>query len=420
MANFWERLRNSRLLKGAFLYAIVAALVAALGLMPNLREAPLTEAERAAFDLQMRSLRAIHPRALEDDVVLVGIVEETEARFQEPVALWHRHFARLLHALARARPRAVGVDVVLPERSFDKIVPGLDLAMMRALLDLKNATVLVYAQTVDSRGRIVDLQPNYRGIVAPANLGIDQQLRDPDSVSRYFGVLADRNGQEVPSLVSQMLRGMGRNPGHGFIDYSVGAPLEHIPMHEIQDWDDERLRRTFGGRVVMVGTLLGGTDRWRLPVKLLARDPGRRSAERDEPSDQLEYNQPGVLVHLQALRSELGPGLLQPLSQWARWLLCAASALAVLVHARPAIIMLGAALAPIVAFSAGLASIVTLQMLLPVASMVLCFWIALVVRGGIRRDRGDRRAHAHAAYLRRPGEPGRACARCSTATSRRA
>jgi len=53
----------------------------------------------------------------------------------------------------------------------------------------------------------------------------------------------------------------------------------------------------------------------------------------------------------------------------------------VLVHARPAAIVLGAVLAPILAFAVGLASIVTIQTLLPVASILACFWMALVARG---------------------------------------
>jgi len=126
MAKLWERLRSSPPLKGAFLLLIVAGIAAAFAFLPNPRESALADAERFAFDQQMRLLRAVHPRPLARDVVLVGIDEDTEARFTEPVALWHRHFAAVLHGLAKARPRAVGVDVVLPERTFDGIVPGLE------------------------------------------------------------------------------------------------------------------------------------------------------------------------------------------------------------------------------------------------------------------------------------------------------
>ena len=391
MAKFWKRLRSSAPLKGWFLFLVVALAAAAGALLPSPRgctepypsacPSPLADAERIAYDLQMRLLREAYPRPLEDDVILIGVTEETEARFHEPVALWHRHFAEVLHALAKARPRAVGVDFVLPERSFDAIVPGLDLAMMRGMLDLKRSTALVYVQTVDSRGRIVPVQPNYRNIVTAENLGVDQQLRDPDSVSRWFGEMRSRDGEVVPTLVSQMLRGLKRASGEGYIDYSLGVPLKFVPIHAIRDWDEDRLRRTFGGRIVLIGSLIGGTDRWRLPVKLLARDPGRTAVNAEEEGASQAYNQPGVLVHLQALRSQLGPGLLRPLPEWARWLLCAAAAMVVFARARPAAIVLGAVIAPIFALGMSLASIVLLQVLLPIASVLACLWLALVARG---------------------------------------
>ena len=381
MAKLWERLRSSPPLKGAFLLLVVAAIAGALALLPNSRESALADAERFAFDQQMRLLRAVHPRPLANDVVLVGIDEDTEARFTEPLALWHRHFGAVLHALAKAKPRAVGVDIVLPERTFDGIVPGLDLAMMRALLDLKRSTVMVYVQTVDSRARIVPVQPNYRNIVTDENLGIDQQLRDPDVVSREFGEMHATTGEVIPTLVSQMMIGMGLETSAGFIDYSLGAPLEYVPIHAVKDMGEEELRKRFGGRVVLVGTLMGSTDRWRLPVKLLAADPGRKAADQEDPSGRLAYNQPGVLVHAQVLRSLLGPGLLHAPPEWARALLCLAAALVVFVRARLAAIVLSALVAPLLVVGANLVAIVQWQVLFPVASVLACFWIALVARG---------------------------------------
>jgi CHASE2 domain-containing sensor protein len=136
MNRLWERLRASPLLKGAFLYVIVGALVVFLSLFPKPKDSPLADAERATFDWEMRTLRRIHPRPVTPDVVLVGIDDDTQQAFPEPIALWHKHLARMLHALARARPRAVGVDVTLPERSFDHILPGSDLALMRGMVDM--------------------------------------------------------------------------------------------------------------------------------------------------------------------------------------------------------------------------------------------------------------------------------------------
>ncbi len=386
MARFWEGLRGSKRLKGGFLYFVVALLVLAAALLPSPYEAPLTDAERLAFDLQMRALRELKPRPLAEDVVLVGINDDTEAAYPEPYALWHRHFARAYHGLALAKPRAVGVDIVLPEHSYDAIVPGSDLALMRGLVDLKRSAAIVFVQTVNRRGELVPVQENYtRGILGPENLGIDQQLRDPDSVSRLFSERASsQTGKPVPTLAGQLLRVMGRPVGEGYIDYSLGAPLEYVPLHVLVDrsGDAQWLEKQFGGRVVLLGSLIRTTDRWRLPVILLAKDPGAAiedGAARDEGT--LAYNQPGVLVHLQALRSMLGSGLLSPTPEAFRWLMMALAAVAVFLSVRPLIVIALAALVPAALAAASLATIYAAQLVLPIASVTATFWLALVARG---------------------------------------
>ena len=376
---FWDRIRASRRSKGAFLFTVAALIVAALALVPSPEESPIAEAERFAFDQQMRLLRKV-PRPLDDDVVLIGTNEETYRVFDEPFALWHRRFAAVMHALAKAKPRAVGIDFVLPERSFEAISPGIDLAMMRGLLDLKRATHLVYVQTIDSQGNFVEVQPNYRAIIAPENLGVDQHFRDPDGASRRFGRHFDeRSGREEPSLVSQMLKGIGRPADEGFIDYSLGVPLDYVPIHKIAEWDDAKLKSVFGGRVVLVGSLVQFVDRWRLPTRLLRVDPGR--PKRLAAGDPQEYIQPGILIHVQALRSHLGPGLLHPVPVPVHLGLIALALLGVLVRGRPPTVVAIAVAVPVTLLLASLAGIVGAQAVLPLASMILAFWIALVARG---------------------------------------
>jgi class 3 adenylate cyclase/CHASE2 domain-containing sensor protein len=375
---FWDRLRASPPRKNAFLFAVAALVLALAALLPSPEESAVADFERLAFDQQMRLLRKAHPRPLADDVVLVGTNEETYRVFEEPFALWHRRFAAVMHALARAKARAVGVDFVLPERSFEKIAPGIDLAMMRGLLDLKRATHLVYVQTLDSQGRFVEVQANYRAILGPENLGLDQHYRDSDSVSRRFGSL-DEGGAEIPTLVSQVLKGLGRRARDGYIDYSLGLPLAYVPIHKIPEMDEAELQRTFGGRIVLIGSLVGFVDRWRLPTKLLAVDPGRPASMPE--GDPREYIQPGILIHVQALRSHLGPGLLRPVPWPLHLALTALALLGVLVNARPFLVVAAAVAVPLAFLGASLLAIVAAQALLPLATMVLAFWLALVARG---------------------------------------
>ena len=393
LAAFWDRLRASRALKGLFLFCVVAAILAIGAFVPNRQDSVIADLERLAFDQQMRFLRHVHLRPLADDIVLVGTDEETYRVFDEPFALWHRRLAAVMHALAKAKPRAVGVDFVLPERSFEKISPGIDIAMMRGLLDLKRSTHLVYVQTVDSQGNLQPVQANYRNIITEANLGVDQHYRDRDSVSRWFGPLYSLDGQPIPSLVSRLLQGLGRVADEGYIDYSLGAPLRYVPIHRIPAMDDAELRQTFEGRVVMLGSLVGFVDRWRLPTQLLQVDPGRPRTvhEQDgegsgrpkivQEQDTGKYIQPGVLIHVQALRSHLGPGLLHPLPLNAQWALAALALLGVLVSGRIAFVLAMAVLVPVALVASSLTLIVNAQTVIPLAMLVIAFWLALIGRG---------------------------------------
>ena len=379
MVRLWERLRSSPRLKGAFLFAVVALIVVPASLLPSRETSGMADAERVAFDWQMRLLRRIHPRPVENDIVLVGIDEDTYAAFPEPFALWHRHFADALHALARAKPRAVAVDVALPERSYDSIVPGSDLALMRGMLDLKRSTVLVYVQTVSDRRSVVPFQANYRGIIQPENTGVDQQTFDPDLASRRFEEPRFEDGTVGVTLAGRILRNLGHPVEQGYIDYSVGEPLDYIPFHTLAHATDERLRAAFAGRIVLVGSVIGGTDRWRLPVRLLERDPGFLKGSAGDRVRGLE--QPGVLIHAQVLRSHLASGVLHPIPEWLRWMAMALAALIVLVRASPTVILAIALNVPFAVVILGNAAIVSAQTVVPVASIVLTFWIALIVRG---------------------------------------
>ena len=388
MVKLWERLRSSPRLKGAFLFLVVAALVAgwALATMPRPDPGiahiakpvqligPLHGAERLAYDWQMRFLRYRHPRPLDNDVVLIGIDEETQQAFPEPIALWHRRVAGVYLALARAAPRAVAVDVVLPEKSFDSIQPGLDLALMRGIVGLRGATTLAFVQTINGRGEVVPFQPNLQHVVTPDMTGLDQQTIDDDLMSRRFQEQVFKDGTTAVTLAGRVLRRLGMPVHEGFIDYSVGAPLDYVPMHVIAGMDDATLRKEFAGRVVLIGSLVGTTDRWLLPVRLLAHDPYRRT---DDASDGRE---PGVLIHAQVLRSHLAGAMLGTLPMPLAWLLTALAACAVFVSTRPPYILAAAVWIPGLLALVGVASVVSAHLLLPIASMAIAFWAALVVR----------------------------------------
>src|ERR1700751_1190573 len=100
----------------------------------------LTEAlDLKLLDAQFTLLRAFHPREVEREVAIVGVDEDSARQFPEPLTLWHAHLGRLLAALARAHPAVVGVDLVLPDRSYEPVLPGSDKALLQGLLEARRS-----------------------------------------------------------------------------------------------------------------------------------------------------------------------------------------------------------------------------------------------------------------------------------------
>lgn len=276
-------------------------------------------AERALLDAEFRYLRAHYPQALEQDVALIGIDETTFAALREPFALWHPHLGRLMKGLALAKPAAVGLDIVLPDRSYDFLIPRYDRPLLEGLAALRKAAPVVLAQALDEHGNQRMIFPPYLAIVGTHGVASVIVCRDPDQVIRRFDESECSFGETGASLAGRMAQHLGiQRPWRGYIHYALGDAVTYTPLHTVLEWiednDEARLGQTFRGRPVMIGVILPFTDRYSLPVALAAFEPNVRLL-------------PGVLVHAQALRSMLGPGLIAPLPAGFGFALAAAAAL---------------------------------------------------------------------------------------------
>jgi adenylate cyclase len=253
------------------------------------------------LDLQFRFLRAWFPQPVPREVVVVGIDDDTVRRFPEPISLWHRHLARFLSAMAQARPSVVGVDIVLPERSFDAVLPGSDRELMKGMVEARRSYALVLAVTVDPAGYRRAIHPPLLMAAGPDTTGFALFPVDRDGVVRRFDERLE-GGEAIPTFVGQMARHLKLETRAGFIDFWRGPRFDYVPLQEVLKWYDEKdtaaLERSFRNRPVLVGMMLPFTDRQVAPVPLAAREP--------DASDT-----PGVLLHAQALRNLLGRGFIQ-------------------------------------------------------------------------------------------------------------
>jgi len=285
---------------------------AGLALTPWLR--PL---DRTLLDAQFRILREHALRPVGNDVVVVGFDETSMSVLREPFALWHPHLGGFLEAAAQGGATAIGVDVVLPDRSHDNIVPGLDRKLLTGIVTARRAAPLVLAVTVDGSGATRPIHPPFVTAAGDGGAGYALLPIDRDGVVRRFHERLDTDGRAVPTLVGQLARSLGRAvPREGLIDFAAGAPFDFVPLERVLEWreagDVASLQRAFGGRPVLLGSVLGFDDRHATPVRLVGWDAQA-------------VNTPGVLLHAQALRNLLNDGLVRPVARWLPLLLALAA-----------------------------------------------------------------------------------------------
>ena len=288
---------------GALGYVAVVAAALALQSWPGFQYA-----EWKLYDESLKLLRKMTHQPVATDVVIVAVDEESFRAFDEPFALWHKRLGALVDAMVVAQPGVVGFDIVLPSKSFDKVVPGIDRELMLPLLRARGKLNLVVAQTLDEELRPRLIFPGFASLIGAQQLASALVCFDEDSVVRR--VMSSKCGgdgvhQGLAERMGTMLGAPTR--GHGLIDFRTGDAFSSISMAQVLRWHAEgnasKLRESFGGKAVLVGVVVPLEDRLRVPVALYAAEPGNTRI-------------PGVMLHAQILRSILNHGYIQSVPRW--------------------------------------------------------------------------------------------------------
>lgn len=331
-----------------------------------------SQANLELLDVQFAALRAYAPREAVRDVVVVGVDENSIRELPEPLALWHGHLARFLQAMVIAQPAAVGVDIVLPERSYEAVAGGYDTALLRGMLEARRAYPLVLALSVDASGAPRAIHRPFLAAAGEGATGYALLAPDADGVVRRFDEHLGTGGEMVATFAGQIARRLGIEAGNGLIDFSRGARFDYIPLQQVLQWglaqDRAALERAFKGRPVLLGTVLPFEDRQRLPVPLAAWQEGSDSS-------------PGVLLHAQVLRNLLGNGLISTVPPYVVAVLGVAALLLWLVTGRALLLAL------LYVVFAGLLMAISGVLLyyglhLPVAGAAVSGLLALAARNG--------------------------------------
>jgi len=285
--------------------------------------------ELILLDAQWQALRQYRgpvPVPAEAEPVVITIDEHALTQVAEPLALWHRPLGRLLGRLADAGVRAVVLDVALPERSFEAVVPGLDRALLEGLARLARSTPVTLAVMADPDGQPRPVWPEAVALAGPQSFALALLPVDVDGQMRRLTHRSAAVPDATPTLAEAMLQRLQPQaaalPPGAMIDYSLGQPMVPVPVTALlADEPDAALMARLKGRTVLVGSALAFSDRLLTPVPLA---PGAANAN----------DTPGVLVHAQALRTLLAHRAVQAVPAWAPLLLALAATLLWWVPAR--------------------------------------------------------------------------------------
>lgn len=273
--------------------AIALAALALGGLLFSFT--PLAERiDQHILDAQWRLLRKIESRPSPEPVIIVGVDEASLEALPQPPPLWHAALGKALARVAAAKPRAIGFDLPLPDRSFDTVRAGLDQALFEGLAEAVRAAPFVAVLAVDPGTRGVRrIHTPYLALLGERRLGLDLLATDSDGVARRFTLLVPTEDGGFPTLVGRLCRELGRSCSEGLIDYGLGEPILSVPLRNVLSMQDQALfERLFRDKVVLFGQTQRFAERVGAPWNLAAWEAGGDDT-------------PAIVVHAQTLRTAL-------------------------------------------------------------------------------------------------------------------
>lgn len=252
--------------------------------------------------------------ASDHDPVIVGIDEAFLEHIDEPIALIHGHIASFLFGLAEAGPKVLGIDLVLPEKRFDKLKSTISddtdyhRTLLRSLMSPAVTFPVMVAKTWDhERSQFRDIMPDYAVALEmrewPSGFVSSLFCADADGVIRSSPGAGCQPGDQI-GLAEAMFRlsATEQTSMQGLINFGEGPAWTYIPFQTVLDWirqgDKARLQKTFAGRMVLLGTTFSDTDLLKTPVSLINWTSSQKTI-------------PGMIIHAQILRTLVNNSLIR-------------------------------------------------------------------------------------------------------------
>jgi CHASE2 domain-containing sensor protein len=303
----------SRAMRG---FAVVAIAIA--GFLFSMT--PLAERlDHAVLDLQWSMLRKFAPRPAPNDIIIVGVDERSARSLQEPAGLWHHPIGIALERVAAARPKAIGLALTLPERSFENFHPGLDRALFEGLAAARRNGTLVATLAIDAHTRGArPIHTPFLAILGDEGMGIGLLGRDEDGRTRRFSLAIPTEDGSFPTFAGRLCRAVARDCQEGLLDFALGPAYQYVPLRRLlENPAPSFLENLFRDRIVLLGDVQRFGDRIAVPVNLAGWEDGSDTS-------------PTVVVHAHSLRSAMHRPAREASRPWVMLLVAAGASVAFL------------------------------------------------------------------------------------------
>ncbi len=274
------------------------------------------------LDRQFQILRQLSPDSSPDNIVIVGIDDQTYEEFDRPSGIWHSYIGEFLLAAAESGPELVVVDLLL-EKLYKDLVPNHYADLHRGLLafrkkqiplvmgiGLKSVSEPESTEETGIRTTLREVHPYaaMRAILRDEkHYGLAIVEQDADGVLRRQIMQYAKCPACSPSILARIYQQLGESHAPGLINFVPGEPYSYLPLQDIISWhregDRDQLNQVLAGKAIFLGSVTRFEDRHLAPLPLTAWETGNRQT-------------PGVLFMAQAMRSINHGGLIQRIPGW--------------------------------------------------------------------------------------------------------
>jgi adenylate cyclase len=286
--------------------------------------------EQRTYDLRFR-FRGPLPALPDVPITIIAVDEQTFASIPDPLMLWHRHFARVITALADAGSGVIGVDFIFSD--ITRFDPDGQQALSESLLEAGGRSVpVVLAYRVTETG--VEQPPEAVRLAALAighPLAFVNLTSDSDDFVRQQHLeAAAEGGQTEPGFALAVADAFAKKNNRIrkpvptgstlFINYRGPEHFELISFHSVlkaaENNDREYLRSHFGGRIALIGRVgQRGDEDFHSTPQYYWEGRGENSGT--------ALRTPGIEIHGHAIATLLSGQFIQPLARLYQQLLTA-------------------------------------------------------------------------------------------------